>query len=219
MGKTYESIDDKLANWVKAQQMFFVSTAPLADDGLVNCSPKGGSDTFAILDAHTVAYLDFTGSGVETVAHLKENGRIVIMFCAFNGPANIVRFHGAGEVIEPHHPDFNVWRASPIHAAMACPNMSTLVSAIRWKNIAKIWGQRACALISLKTTSAVWTGCRAWPSPPQHNPHIGLPIWPGFSFATWPVPDLPTYLFPLSVRCDMLNTNRRSLLARLFQLA
>ena len=111
MGKTYESIDDKLANWVDAQQMFFVSTAPLADDGLVNCSPKGGADTFVILDAHTVAYLDFTGSGVETVAHLKENGRIVIMFCAFNGPANIVRFHGTGTVIEPHHPDFAELRA------------------------------------------------------------------------------------------------------------
>lgn len=106
MGKTYESISDKLASWVKAQQLFFVSTAPLAGDGLVNCSPKGGADTFAILDPHTVAYLDFTGSGVETIAHLKENGRIVIMFCAFSGPANIVRFHGTGEVIEPHHPDF-----------------------------------------------------------------------------------------------------------------
>jgi hypothetical protein len=111
MGKTYEAIDEKLAAWVREQQLFFVSTAPLAGDGLVNCSPKGGAGTFTILDERTVAYLDFTGSGVETIAHLKENGRIVIMFCAFTGPANIVRFHGKGEVIEFHHPDFPALRA------------------------------------------------------------------------------------------------------------
>ncbi|MEZ4619877.1 MAG: pyridoxamine 5'-phosphate oxidase family protein [Caldilineaceae bacterium] len=106
MGKTYETIDEKLVTWVNEQQIFFVSTAPLADDGLINCSPKGGAGTFTILDERTVAYLDFTGSGVETIAHIKENGRIVIMFCALSGPANIVRFHGKGEVIEQHHPDF-----------------------------------------------------------------------------------------------------------------
>lgn len=107
MGKVYESIDEKMRAWVNEQQMFFVATAPLAADGLVNCSPKGGAGTFVILDDHTVAYLDFTGSGVETIAHIKENERIVIMFCAFTGPANIVRFHGRGEVIELHHPEFN----------------------------------------------------------------------------------------------------------------
>lgn len=111
MGKTYEVIDEKLADWIREQQMFFVSTAPLAGDGLVNCSPKGGAGTFTLLDERTVAYLDFTGSGVETIAHLKENGRIVIMFCAFTGPANIVRLHGKGTVIEQHHPDFAVLRA------------------------------------------------------------------------------------------------------------
>ncbi len=111
MGKTYEVIDDKLAAWIREQQMFFVSTAPLAGDGLVNCSPKGGAGTFTLLDERTVAYLDFTGSGVETIAHLKENGRIVIMFCAFTGPANIVRLHGNGVVIEQHHPDFAALRA------------------------------------------------------------------------------------------------------------
>lgn len=111
MGKTYETIDEKLAAWIREQQMFFVSTAPLAGDGLVNCSPKGGAGTFTLLDERTVAYLDFTGSGVETIAHLKENGRIVIMFCAFTGPANIVRFHGKGEVIEQHHADFPALRA------------------------------------------------------------------------------------------------------------
>ena len=110
MGRVYPAIDDALANWVKQQHVFFVATAPMAAEGLINCSPKG-LDTFAILDPQTVAYLDLTGSGVETIAHLKENGRIVIMFCAFEGPAKIVRFHGTGAVIEPRHPEFERLRA------------------------------------------------------------------------------------------------------------
>lgn len=105
MGKVYEQIDEKLAEWIRQQHIFFVSTAPRSDDGLINCSPKG-LDTFRILDAQTVAYLDLTGSGVETIAHLKENSRIVIMFCAFTGAPNIVRLHGKGTVLEPLHPDF-----------------------------------------------------------------------------------------------------------------
>ena len=105
MGKVYEKIDSKMRDWVAQQRLFFVATAPLAGDGLLNCSPKG-MDTFRILDDHTVAYLDLTGSGVETIAHLKENGRIVIMFCAFEGPPNIIRFYGQGEAIEPNHPEF-----------------------------------------------------------------------------------------------------------------
>lgn len=77
-----------------------MATAPLAGDGLVNLSPKE-LDTFAVLDERTVSqYLDLTGSGIETAAHLKENGPIVLMWCAFDGPPRIVRFHGRGEVIE-----------------------------------------------------------------------------------------------------------------------
>lgn len=105
MGKVYEAIDEKLAGWIQQQHIFFVSTAPRSDEGLINCSPKG-LDTFRILDPQSVAYLDLTGSGVETIAHLKENGRIVIMFCAFTGAPNIVRLHGKGSVLEPDHPDF-----------------------------------------------------------------------------------------------------------------
>jgi len=100
MGKTYEEITPALADWVKEQKLFFVATAPLAADGFVNCSPKG-LDSFRILGPREVAYLDLTGSGIETLAHLKENGRIVIMFCAFTGPPQIVRFHGTGEAILP----------------------------------------------------------------------------------------------------------------------
>ena len=106
MGKTFDAIEGKLEDFILRQHMFFVATAPLAADGLVNLSPKG-LDSFRILGPRTVAYLDLTGSGIETVAHLKENGRIVIMFCAFEGPPKIVRLYGTGEVIEPGAPDFD----------------------------------------------------------------------------------------------------------------
>jgi hypothetical protein len=100
MGKVYATLEPPLAEFVRAQRVFFVATAPLAGDGHVNCSPKG-LDTFAILDPSTVAYLDFTGSGVETIAHVRENGRITLLFCAFDGPPKIVRLYGRGEVL-PH---------------------------------------------------------------------------------------------------------------------
>jgi hypothetical protein len=106
MGKTYNEISPDLAAWIAEQRVFFVATAPLSGEGLVNCSPKG-MDAFRILGPREVAYLDLTGSGVETIAHLRENGRIVIMFCAFMGPPNIVRLHGRGEVIEPGHAEFD----------------------------------------------------------------------------------------------------------------
>ena len=105
MGKVFEEITPAIRDWVAKQKMFFVSTAPLSEDGHINCSPKG-LDSFAILDGRTVAYQDLTGSGIETIAHLQENKRIVIMFCAFDGPPKIVRFHGTGEVITPDHQDF-----------------------------------------------------------------------------------------------------------------
>ncbi|MBI3345184.1 MAG: pyridoxamine 5'-phosphate oxidase family protein [Gammaproteobacteria bacterium] len=105
MGKIHEQISDELTDWIQRQHVFFVATAPLAPDGHVNCSPKGG-DSFRVIDSHTVAYQDLTGSGAETIAHLRENGRIVIMFCAFEGAPKIVRLHGRGEVIIPAHPDF-----------------------------------------------------------------------------------------------------------------
>lgn len=105
MGKTYDNLSPELQSWLKQQQIFFVATAPLASEGHVNCSPKGG-DTFRVLNGREVAYLDLTGSGVETIAHLQENRRLVIMFCAFTGPPKVVRLHGRGEVIYPGHRDF-----------------------------------------------------------------------------------------------------------------
>lgn len=105
MGKVYEAIEPPLAEFLRRQHMFFVATAPLGADGHVNLSPKG-HDTFAILDENTVAYLDLTGSGVETISHLRENGRITFLFCAFDGPPKIVRLYGQGEVLEKGEPGY-----------------------------------------------------------------------------------------------------------------
>jgi hypothetical protein len=95
MGKILTEIDQDLQSWISKQQMFFVATAPLSTNSHINCSPKG-ADSFRVIDPLTVAYQDLTGSGIETIAHLQENGRIVIMFCAFAGTPQIVRLHGQG---------------------------------------------------------------------------------------------------------------------------
>jgi pyridoxamine 5'-phosphate oxidase-like protein len=105
MGMTRCTLDDAARGFIQAQQIFFVASAPLDAAGHVNLSPKG-LDTFRILGPTTVAYLDFNGSGVETIAHIKENGRIVFMFCAFQGPPNILRLYGHGRVVDPHQAEF-----------------------------------------------------------------------------------------------------------------
>ncbi len=105
MGKPRLQIDEDLARTIQEQHVFFVATAPLDPQGNLNLSPKG-LDSFRILGPRSVAYLDLIGSGVETIAHLKENGRIVLMFCNFQGPPNIVRLHGMGRVVEPHSSEF-----------------------------------------------------------------------------------------------------------------
>ena len=106
MGRTYEGVDGPVRDFVLAQHMFFVATAPLAADGHVNLSPKGLTGSLAVLDPHRVAYLDLTGSGAETIAHLRENGRITLMFCAFDGPPRIVRVQGRGRVVLPDDGEF-----------------------------------------------------------------------------------------------------------------
>lgn len=120
MAKLFSELDDRLCEFIRAQKIFFIATAPRADDGHINCSPKG-LDTLRILDAHTLAYLDLTGSGAETIAHLKENGRFVLMFCSFSNKPSILRLHGTGEVFEtrdagfaelkPHFPSIRGTRA------------------------------------------------------------------------------------------------------------
>jgi hypothetical protein len=100
----HPEISEKLASWIRAQRMFFVGSAPLSAQGHVNISPKGG-DAFRVLGPLDVAYEDYTGSGAETVAHLRENERIVILFCAFEGAAQIVRLHGRGKALLPGTPE------------------------------------------------------------------------------------------------------------------
>jgi hypothetical protein len=106
MGKPFDQIDRSLDEFIRAQKMFFVATAPLNASGHINVSPKG-LDTLRVLDAQTLAYLDYVGSGAETIAHLRENGRVVLMLCAFQGAPRIVRFHGRGSVFEPQDQEFN----------------------------------------------------------------------------------------------------------------
>ncbi|MEW9530401.1 pyridoxamine 5'-phosphate oxidase family protein [Microbispora sp. NPDC049125] len=106
MGKSYDRLTDRLREFISAQPVFFVATAPEAG-GHVNVSPKGYADTFAIIDDTTVAYLDLDGSGVETIAHIRDNGRVTVMFCAFAGPPNIVRLYGTGRVVTPHDDGFD----------------------------------------------------------------------------------------------------------------
>jgi hypothetical protein len=100
MAKLFDAIDDTLRAFIEAQPMFFVGTAPSGDGGHVNVSPKGGSNLFRVTGPHGFAYVDLLGSGIETIAHLRDNGRIVLMFCSFSGPPKIVRLHGRGVPVQ-----------------------------------------------------------------------------------------------------------------------
>jgi hypothetical protein len=121
MGTVHERIDGRLRDFVEAQPVFFVATAPSGDDGHVNVSPKGLADTFVVVDEHTVAYLDLTASGAETIAHVRQNGRITLMFCSFDRTPNVVRLHGRGRVVGLYDDDFAAWasRFAPNPAARA----------------------------------------------------------------------------------------------------
>lgn len=105
MAKVLPELDDRLRAFIASQPVYFVATAPLAANGHVNLSPKG-LDTFRVLGPTRVAYLDFTGSGNETAAHVGENGRITLMFCAFSGPPMILRLFGTGRSVLPGSPEW-----------------------------------------------------------------------------------------------------------------
>ena len=182
MGKSYETIDDELARWLVRQPVFFVATAPLAATGHVNLSPKG-LDSLAVLDGRTVAYLDLTGSGVETIAHLRENGRITLMFCAFDGPPRIVRLYGRGEALQPGDADFDDARgalpgrargrpacarscasrsrASPTPAATACRGCASRARATSSCSGPSARAARASGTISARETPRASTGSPA----------------------------------------------------------
>jgi hypothetical protein len=106
VGKLYDAIDRRLQDFIEAQPMFFVATAP-ETGGHVNVSPKGYRDTFAVIDERTVAYLDLYGSGSETIAHLRDNGRITVMFCSFDRQPKILRLYGTGRVVRPDAPEWS----------------------------------------------------------------------------------------------------------------
>jgi hypothetical protein len=106
VGKIFDSIDETLAAWIAEQPMWFVATAPLAADGHVNVSPRG-LDSFSVLTPHRVAWVDYTGSGIETIAHLRENGRICLMFCSLAHRPRVVRLHGRGTVHLPGDPTYD----------------------------------------------------------------------------------------------------------------
>ena len=109
--KVFDAIDDRMRAFIEAQPVFFVATAPSGDGGHVNVSPKGGKGMFGVTGPLGFAYVDMLGSGSETIAHLRDNGRICVMFCAFDGPPRILRLHGEGEYVRPDHPRFEELRA------------------------------------------------------------------------------------------------------------
>jgi pyridoxamine 5'-phosphate oxidase-like protein len=100
MSKLFDAIDDTLKAFIEAQPVFYVATAPSGPEGHVNLSPKGGKGLFRVTGPRGFSYVDLIGSGIETVSHLRENGRIVAMFCSFSGPPKIVRLHGSGRVVQ-----------------------------------------------------------------------------------------------------------------------
>lgn len=104
--KVYTRVAGRMREFVERQKVFFVATSPLAEDGHVNVSPRGIPGTFRMLDEHTFAWIETSGSGSETIAHLRENGRITVMFCAFEGAPNIVRFHGRGRVVTRYDDEY-----------------------------------------------------------------------------------------------------------------
>ena len=140
MGRTYESITPQALEWIERQQMFFVATAPLDADGHVNVSPKGPIGSLRVLGPTTLAYLDIYGSGAETIAHLRENGRIVVMLCAFCGPPRILRVHGRGEVLLAGEDGFDSLLAQAAFADPAIPEARRAIVRVEITRIADSCG-------------------------------------------------------------------------------
>jgi len=140
VGKTFDGIDERLEGWIAAQRMFFVGSAPLDGDGHVNVSPKGPIEMLRVLDPHTVAYLDFVGSGAETIAHVRENGRIVIMFCAFEGPPRILRLHGQGRIVAAADEEFRELAAACGFPEPAIPEARRAIVLVEVQRVADSCG-------------------------------------------------------------------------------
>ncbi len=140
MGRVYDRIDEHQRAWIARQPLFFVGTAPRADDARVNVSPKGPIGTLRVLDEHTLAYLDVVGSGAETIAHLRENGRIVVMLCAFEGPPRILRLHGRGRVLVPEDAEFGALLERAAFDQPAAPEARRAVVVVDVERIADSCG-------------------------------------------------------------------------------
>lgn len=140
MGREYDTIDQHWRDWIARQPLFYVATAPLSGDGHVNVSPKGPGGTLRVLDERTVAYLDVIGSGAETIAHLRENGRIVVMWCSFEGPPKILRLHGRGEIVAPGDPRFDELLARCDFDEQGPPQARRAVIVVRATRIADSCG-------------------------------------------------------------------------------
>ena len=149
MGRQFDTIDEHLAGWIARQALFFVGSAPLDADGHVNVSPKGPIGSLRVLGPTTVAYLDIYGSGAETIAHLRENGRIVVMLCAFSGPPRILRLHGRGEVLRPGDDGLRP----------RCSSRRRSRSRRSPRRTA-----RSCASRSRGSPTPAATACRSWPT-------------------------------------------------------
>ena len=152
MSDLRENISPALAEWISTQTLFFVASAPLAAEGHINCSPKGGVP-LKVLGPMEVAYQDWHGSGAETIAHLRENGRILIMLCAFSGEPNIVRLHGKGEVVAPGHPEFETLVAQfPPH-----PGTRSIIR-VKLDRVSEScgWGVPKMTLVEERTGLAKW---------------------------------------------------------------
>lgn len=152
MGRTFEAIPDHLADWMLAQPVWFVATAPRADDGHVNLSPKGDA-TFRVLSPHEVAYVDLTGSGAETIAHLRENGRLTIMFCSFGESALILRLHGRGRVVLPGDEE---WDDLAIRFPERPGVRSVIVLAVERISTSCGWGVPVMDLVATRPTMDEW---------------------------------------------------------------
>ena len=140
MGRQFDTIDEHLATWIARRELFFVGTAPLAADGHPNVSPKGPIGSLRVLGPTTVAYLDVYGSGAETIAHLRENGRIVVMLCAFSGPPRIVRLHGRGDVLRAGDEDFDDLLAQAAFAEPSIPEARRAIVRVEVTRIADSCG-------------------------------------------------------------------------------
>ncbi len=140
MAKLFEEITDHHREWISRQALFFAASAPLAADGHVNVSPKGPIGSFAVLDPHTVAYLDVNGSGSETIAHLRENGRICVMFCAFEGPPRILRLHGTGEAVLKDDPRFEQLLGAAAFADASIPEARRSIIRVEVERVADSCG-------------------------------------------------------------------------------